>query len=67
MLAGLTLNVFAVDTGHKASKFNKITGMREHTYREGYHLLLPFIEKPVIYSVKSQPTKIECTTGSNGK
>uniref|UniRef100_A0A7S3FZG2 Prohibitin n=1 Tax=Strombidium rassoulzadegani TaxID=1082188 RepID=A0A7S3FZG2_9SPIT len=57
--------IYYVDTGHKAVKFNKITGMREDTYREGYHLLLPFIEKPVIYSVKSQPTKIECTTGSN--
>ena len=59
--------MFAVDTGHKAIKFNKISGMRSEIYREGYHMLIPFIEKPVIFSVKSQPTKIECTTGSNGE
>jgi len=56
-----------VDTGHKAFKFNKISGVRMETYKEGFHLKMPWLEFPVIYNVKSQPTKIESTTGSFGK
>ena len=60
-------SVYYVDTGHKAFKFNKITGVRPTTFKEGWHLKTPWLEKAVIYNVKSQPTKIESTTGSMGK
>lgn len=57
----------AVDTGHKAFKFNKFNGVRDEIYREGFHFKIPYLERPVIFNVKSQPTKIESTTGSYGK
>ena len=34
------------------------------TFREGYHLKIPFFEREVIYDVRSKPRKIESTTGS---
>jgi len=65
MLYGLgKASVYYVDTGHKAFKFNKISGVRDATVKEGWHLKAPWLEKAVIYNVKSQPTKIESTTGS---
>ena len=43
----------SVDTGHKAFKFNKFSGVMDATYKEGYHLKFPWLEKQVIYNVKS--------------
>ena len=45
--------VILVDTGCKAFKFNKFSGVCEGTYKEGYHLKMPWLEKQVIYNVKS--------------
>lgn len=56
--------IFYVDTGHKGFKFNKVSGVRMNTVKEGWHLKTPWLEKAVIFNVKSQPTKIESTTGS---
>jgi len=54
MLYGLgKASIYYVDTGHKAFKFNKIAGVRETTFKEGWHLKIPMIEKAIIYNVKS--------------
>ena len=45
--------LYTVDTGHKAFKFNKFSGVMDATYKEGYHLKFPWLEKQVIYNVKS--------------
>lgn len=44
---------YNVDTGEKAIKFNKISGVGQSVYREGLHLRIPFLEKPIIFNVKS--------------
>ena len=55
-----------VDTGHKAIKFNKYSGVREQTYKEGFHLKTPWLEREIIFNVKSNATTIESKTGSRG-
>jgi prohibitin 2 len=45
-------------------KFNKVTGLRPEIYREGYHLKLPWFEKQIIYSVKTQSKDVKTVTGS---
>lgn len=55
---------YNVDTGEKAIKFNKISGVGNSIYREGLHLRIPFIEKPIIFNVKSQPIEYKSVTGS---
>jgi len=56
--------LFNVDSGHRAILFNKITGTRNTVYGEGTHLKIPFIEKPIIYNVRSRPRNIASPTGS---
>ena len=56
--------LYSVDTGEKAIKFNKISGVGSSTYREGLHLRIPFIERPIIFNVKSQPIEYKSITGS---
>jgi len=49
----LKQGIYYVDTGCKAFKFNKFSGVMEGTYKEGYHLKFPWLEKQIIYNVKS--------------
>ena len=56
--------IYYVNTGEKAFKFSKLTGVKMTTVKEGYHLKTPWLENEVIYNVKSQPTKIDTMTGS---
>ena len=60
----LKQGIYQVNTGEKAFKFNKISGVRDKTVREGYHLRIPFIERPIIFNVKSQPIEFKSLTGS---
>ena len=34
--------------------FNSNYGMKEHTYGEGYHFVIPFVEKAVVYPIRPQ-------------
>jgi prohibitin 2 len=56
--------IFQVDTGHRAIKFNKVSGLGSFTYREGFHFMLPWFERPIIYDVRTHPTVIKSVTGS---
>ena len=57
-------SVYFVDTGHKAFKFNKFSGVGQVTFLEGYHLRVPWFERPVIYNVRSTPRSFTSATGS---
>lgn len=56
-----------VDTGHCAIKFNKFSGIKDRVFREGFHLMIPWFERPIIYDVRTHPTNIQSITGSKGK
>ena len=57
-------SVYYVDPGHRAFKFNKVSGVGETIYKEGFHLKMPWFERPVIYDVRSHPRVIQSKTGS---
>jgi prohibitin 2 len=44
-------SLYFVDTGHQSIKFNKFTGVGSQTFKEGYHLMIPWFERPIIYNV----------------
>jgi prohibitin 2 len=56
--------IYNVDSGHMAVKFNRLTGMKEQVYREGYHIMMPWFERPIIYDVRSHPHSFKSVTGS---
>lgn len=47
--------IYHVETGQKAFKFNKVTGVGANTYKEGFHFKLPWFEREIIYNVRSTP------------
>lgn len=56
IVGGLTLGVafscyYNVDPGNVAIKFSRFTGLQELHYKEGWHFLIPYFEKPIIFSI----------------
>jgi len=57
-------SLYNVEGGHRAIIFNSITGVKPQVYGEGTHFMIPFIEKPIIYNVRSHPRNLSSPTGS---
>ncbi|CAD6207599.1 unnamed protein product [Miscanthus lutarioriparius] len=65
--AGLyaVLNSFYnVEGGHRAIVFSRLEGIKDKVYPEGTHLLIPWIERPIVYDVRARPNLVESTSGS---
>lgn len=56
--------IYTVDAGHRAIKYNRITGLGSESYREGVHFLLPWFERPIIYDIRARPHTMSSLTGS---
>ena len=57
-------SVYNVPGGHRAIKYNEIHGLGQKVYDEGLNLLIPFIERPIIFYVGAMPFTQECICSS---
>jgi len=57
-------SVYKVDAGFRAIKFNAILGVGSKIYGEGLNFLIPLIERPILYDVRTRPESINSLTGS---
>jgi len=64
LIATAAQSLYNVDGGYRAIVFNKVTGVKQKTYAEGTHFKIPYIEKPVLFTVRSRPYEIASPTGS---
>jgi prohibitin 1 len=44
--------------------FDRISGVKDTVVNEGTHFLVPWLQKHVIYDVRTKPRNISTTTGS---
>jgi prohibitin 2 len=44
--------------------FNKVTGVKSKVYDEGLHLMIPWIERPILFNVRSKPRNVGGSSGS---
>lgn len=56
--------MYKVEPGYLAIKFNLFSGVGSKVYREGYHLLLPFLERPIIYDCRMTNHTNTCMCGT---
>ena len=61
---GYKYTIFSVEAGHRAIKFNKVYGIMPTVYKEGWHIMWPWIENPIIYDVRTHPQIFKSQTGS---
>jgi len=58
--------LFAVDGGHRAVIFDRFRGIQQLTTGEGTHFLIPWVQRPIIFDIRSQPRSVPTITGSKG-
>lgn len=56
--------LYDVQPGHVAILYSRISGIKGDIVEPGTHFLLPFIERPIIYDVRTRPRNIHSLTGS---
>jgi prohibitin 1 len=57
---------FAVDGGHRAVIFDRFQGVKPDVIGEGTHFLIPWVQRPIIFDIRTKPRNIPVTTGSKG-
>ncbi len=58
-------SVYVVKGGHRAVIFNRFSGVEESVRGEGMHLRIPWVQRPVIFDVRTRPRAISSVTGTN--
>ena len=56
----------AVDGGHRAVIFDRFRGVLDKTAGEGTHFIIPWIQTPYIFDVRTRPRSITSVTGTKG-
>ncbi|KAG5675853.1 hypothetical protein PVAND_005722 [Polypedilum vanderplanki] len=56
--------LYNVDGGHRAVIFDRFTGIKENVTGEGTHFFIPWVQRPIIFDIRSQPRNVPVITGS---
>lgn len=65
LIGGVAHNtLYNVDGGQRAVIFDRFTGVQEEAVGEGTHVLIPWVQKPIIFDIRSRPRTVPVVTGS---
>jgi prohibitin 2 len=59
-----SLTPFAVEGGHRAVMFSRLSGVKQQIYSEGTHFMIPWFETPIDYDVRAKPRNMASLTGT---
>lgn len=59
-----TLTARAVDGGEQAVLFDRLQGVLPDTKGEGTHFLVPWLQKAVVFDIRTRPRTISSVTGT---
>jgi prohibitin 1 len=57
-------SLFDVKGGTRAVIFDRLSGVKETVINEGTHFLIPWLQKSIMFDVRTKPRNIATTTGS---
>ena len=60
----LQSSLYDVKGGTRAVIFDRIAGVKEDVVNEGTHFLVPWLQRAIVYDVRTRPRNISTTTGS---
>lgn len=63
-VALLQSSIYDVKGGSRAVIFDRLSGVKETVSNEGTHFLIPWLQKAIVYDVRTKPRNISTTTGS---
>jgi prohibitin 1 len=56
--------LYDVKGGTRAVIFDRLSGVKEEVINEGTHFLIPWLQRSIIFDVRTKPRNIATTTGS---
>lgn len=62
--AAVQSSMYDVKGGTRAVIFDRLSGVKETVVNEGTHFLIPWLQRSIIYDVRTKPRNISTTTGS---
>ncbi|KAH0435843.1 spfh domain band 7 family protein [Colletotrichum kahawae] len=63
-VAVLQSSIYDVKGGNRAVIFDRVAGVKEGVISEGTHFLVPWLQRSIIFDVRTKPRNIATTTGS---
>ncbi|EMD65102.1 hypothetical protein COCSADRAFT_181053 [Bipolaris sorokiniana ND90Pr] len=57
-------SIYDVKGGTRAIIFDRLSGVKETVVNEGTHFLIPWLQRAVVFDVRTKPRNISTTTGS---
>ncbi|KAG5519265.1 hypothetical protein PMAC_001890 [Pneumocystis sp. 'macacae'] len=57
-------SIYDVRGGYRAVLFDRFVGIKKEVVGEGTHFLIPWLQRAIIYDVRTKPRNIATTTGS---
>ncbi|CAL0328813.1 unnamed protein product [Lupinus luteus] len=62
--AALNSSLYTVDGGQRAVLFDRFRGILDETVGEGTHFLIPWIQKPYIFDIRTRPHTFSSISGT---
>ncbi|KAJ7302625.1 hypothetical protein JRQ81_000019, partial [Phrynocephalus forsythii] len=62
--AASSMRLYTVDGGEQAVIFDRLRGVLDETVGEGTHVLIPLLQKPYIFDIRTRPRAISSVTGT---
>ena len=63
-VATVQSSIYDVKGGTRAVIFDRLQGVKETVVGEGTHFLVPWLQRSIIFDVRTKPRNIATTTGS---
>jgi prohibitin 1 len=60
----VSASMYDVKGGTRAVIFDRFVGVKEQVINEGTHFRVPWLQKPIVFDVRTKPRMIATTTGS---
>ncbi|CAH2072775.1 unnamed protein product [Thlaspi arvense] len=60
----LNSTIYTVDGGERAVIFDRFKGVREESIGEGTHLKVPWVQKPIIFHIRTKPYEFHSDSGT---
>ena len=57
-------SMYDVKGGTRAVIFDRVSGVKDQVVSEGTHFLIPWLQRAIVYDVRTKPRNISTTTGS---
>nr|QBH74222.1 prohibitin [Nicoletia phytophila] len=65
-IAGGVVNsaLYNVEGGHRAVIFDRFAGVKNQVVGEGTHFFIPWVQRPILFDIRSRPRNVPVVTGS---